>query len=83
VVVPIAASLDFDLIHFGLITVFAVAIGLLTPPFSISVFTVKSALNDSNVSVESIFAGALPYVGVMLLVMMLIATFPIVALALT
>lgn len=83
VAVPIAASLDFNLIHFGIITVIAVEIGLLTPPFGISVFTVKSTLNDPRVSVESIFAGSLPYVGVMLVVLLLIAIFPFMALALT
>ncbi len=83
VAVPIAASLDFNLIHFGIVTVIAVEIGLLTPPFGISVFTVKSTLNDPKVSVESIFAGSLPYVGVMLIVLLLIAIFPAMALALT
>lgn len=82
VAVPIAAGLDFNLIHFGIITVIAVEIGLLTPPFGISVFTVKSTLNDPKVSVESIFAGSLPYVGVMLVVLLLIAIFPFMALAL-
>jgi tripartite ATP-independent transporter DctM subunit len=83
VAVPIAASLGFNLIHFGIITVIAVEVGLLTPPFGISVFTVKSTLNDPKVSVESIFAGTLPYVGVMLLVLLLIAIFPSMVLALT
>ena len=83
VAVPIAAGLDFNLIHFGIITVLAVEIGLLTPPFGISVFTVKSTLNDPKVSVESIFAGAMPYVGVMLIVLLLIVIFPFMALALT
>lgn len=83
VAVPIATSLGFNLIHFGIITVIAVEIGLLTPPFGISVFTVKSTLNDPKVSVESIFGGTLPYIGVMLLVLLLIAIFPIMTLALT
>jgi C4-dicarboxylate transporter, DctM subunit len=83
VAVPIATSLGFNLIHFGIITVIAVEVGLLTPPFGISVFTVKSTLNDPNVSVESIFAGTLPYIGVMLLVLLLLAVFPWMALALT
>ncbi|MBE0547282.1 MAG: TRAP transporter large permease subunit [Rubrivivax sp.] len=83
IAVPIAADLGFNLIQFGIITVIAVEVGLLTPPFGISVFTVKSTLNDPKVSVESIFAGALPYVAVMLLVLVLIAVFPALALALT
>ncbi len=83
VAVPIAADLGFNLIQFGVLTVLAVEIGLLTPPFGISVFTVKSTLNDPKVSVESIFAGSMPFVGVMLLVLLLVALFPWMSLALT
>ena len=82
VAAPIAADLGFNLIQFGVITVLAVEIGLLTPPFGISVFTVKSTLNDPKVSVESIFAGTLPFVGVMLFVLFLVAVFPWMSLAL-
>lgn len=73
---PIAQSLGFDLIQFGIITVIAVEVGLLTPPFGISIFTVHSTLADGHTSLESIFAGALPYVGVMLIVLTLVAIFP-------
>ena len=79
---PIAVDFGFDLIHFGIVTVIAVEIGLLTPPFGISIFTVKSTLNDERVSVESIFGGVLPYVAVMLAVLALIAVFPWLTLAL-
>lgn len=82
VAAPIAADLGFNLIHFGIITVIAVEIGLLTPPFGISIFTVKSALDDPKVSVESIFGGALPFVGTMLLMLLLLAVFPQLSLAL-
>ncbi len=83
VAAPIAQAYGFNLIHFGVITVLAVEIGLLTPPFGISVFTVKSTLNDPKVSVESIFAGALPFVGAMLMVLLLVCAFPWLTLALT
>lgn len=83
VAVPIAADLGINLIQFGVLTVLAVEIGLLTPPFGISVFTVKSTLNDPRISVESIFAGSMPFVGVMLLVLLLVALFPALSLALT
>ncbi|SDU18173.1 TRAP transporter large permease [Stappia sp. ES.058] len=73
---PIAQGLGFDLVHFGIITVIAVEVGLLTPPFGISIFTVHSTLGDRKTSLESIFAGALPFVGVMLGVLVLIALFP-------
>ncbi|WP_417260563.1 TRAP transporter large permease [Celeribacter sp.] len=73
---PIAQGLGFDLIQFGIITVIAVEVGLLTPPFGISIFTVHSTLGDKNTTLESIFMGAFPYVVIMLLVLALIAAFP-------
>ncbi|MEH6726611.1 MAG: TRAP transporter large permease subunit [Hyphomicrobiales bacterium] len=78
---PIAQGMGIDLSHFGIITVLAVEIGLLTPPFGISVFTVHNTLNDPNVSVEQIFAATLPFVGVMLLVLLVVALFPFTATA--
>jgi tripartite ATP-independent transporter DctM subunit len=83
VAVPIAQAFGFNLIHFGVITVLAVEMGLLTPPFGISVFTVKSVLNDPKVSVESIFAGAMPFVAAMFAVLLLVCAFPLLSLALT
>ncbi|MFA7415899.1 MAG: TRAP transporter large permease [Rhizobium sp.] len=73
---PIAQSLGFDLAHFGIITVIAVEVGLLTPPFGISIFTVHSTLGYEKTSLESIFVGALPFVGVMLAILAAIAVFP-------
>ncbi|MGO4915917.1 TRAP transporter large permease [Pseudogemmobacter sp. W21_MBD1_M6] len=79
---PIAQTMGFDLIHFGIVTVIAVEIGLLTPPFGISVFTVHNTLDDPSVSVESIFLGTLPYILVMLVSLIAIAVFPTLTLAL-
>jgi tripartite ATP-independent transporter DctM subunit len=79
---PIAAAMGFDLIHFGIVTIIAVEMGLLTPPFGISVFTVKATLNDPRVGIEQIFAGAFPFVVVMGLALILIALVPWLATAL-
>ncbi|MCQ0989289.1 TRAP transporter large permease [Jiella marina] len=73
---PIAQGLGFDLFHFGIITVIAVEIGLLTPPFGISVFTVHNTLNDPGTSVESIFLATLPFIAVMLFVLGVIIAVP-------
>lgn len=80
---PIAQAMGFDLIHFGIMVIIAVEMGLLTPPFGISVFTVKATLSDPRVGVETIFAGALPYVLVMGAALVLIAFVPAIATALT
>ncbi|SHF55650.1 TRAP transporter, DctM subunit [Loktanella atrilutea] len=79
---PIAQGLGIDLSHFGIITVLAVEIGLLTPPFGISVFTVHNTLNDPDVTVEQIFAATLPFIGVMLVVLLIVALLPATATAL-
>jgi C4-dicarboxylate transporter, DctM subunit len=42
IVLPVARAFGMDLIWFGVVTVVAVEIGLLTPPFGVSVYTVKS-----------------------------------------
>jgi tripartite ATP-independent transporter DctM subunit len=79
---PIASAMGFDLIHFGIVTIIAVEMGLLTPPFGISVFTVKATLNDPKVSIETIFAGSMPFVVVMGIALVLIALVPWLATAL-
>lgn len=76
IAVPIANSFNIDLVHFGVISVVAVETGLLTPPFGLSVFAVHTALGEEAVRLETIFAGALPYVGVMVLVLILLIAFP-------
>ncbi len=76
IAVPIAKTFGVDLVHFGIVSVVAVEIGLLTPPFGLSVFAVRSALGGTGVRLETIFAGALPYSGVMLAVLILLIVFP-------
>ena len=76
---PVIQPMNIDLIWFGIVTVLAVEIGLLTPPFGISVFVIKSALNDDTISLGDIFAGAAPFALMMLLVLVLILVFPSLA----
>jgi tripartite ATP-independent transporter DctM subunit len=76
IVLPIARAFGMDIIWFGVITVVAVEIGLLTPPFGISVYTVKSALNDKAITIKEIFKGAFPFVLCMLGVLLLLVMFP-------
>ncbi|MCY6382668.1 TRAP transporter large permease [Hoeflea prorocentri] len=73
---PVIQPMNIDLIWFGIVTVLAVEIGLLTPPFGISVFVIKSALNDDSISLGDIFVGAAPFALMMLLVLVLVLMFP-------
>lgn len=76
IVLPVARAFGMDIVWFGVITVVAVEIGLLTPPFGVSVYTVKSALNDPRIGIRDIFAGAFPFVLAMVATLVLLAVFP-------
>jgi C4-dicarboxylate transporter DctM subunit len=76
IVLPIARSFGMDVVWFGVVTVVAVEIGLLTPPFGVSVYTVKSALNDPRITIRDIFAGSFPFVVMMFFVLLIIIAFP-------
>ncbi len=79
---PILVSLNIDLIWFGIVTVIAVEVGLLTPPLGISVFVIKSSLDDKSISLGDIFLGAAPFAVMMVVVLFLVISFPILTTAL-
>lgn len=79
---PLLRGFDVNLIWFGVVTVIAVEIGLITPPMGLSVFTINSTLNDARVKLGDIFIGAAPYVVTMFLVLLLIIFVPQIALVL-
>ena len=76
---PIAVAVGFDSIAFAVIGVLAIEAGLLTPPFGLLVFTVKSAIDDKDISIWSIFWSSMPYWVVLLIAVVLIALFPGIA----
>lgn len=76
IAVPIAAAVQVDLIHFGIITLIAVEIGLLTPPLGLSAFAVKASLDDRRIELGTVFRGSMPFVLVMLAVLALIVLVP-------
>lgn len=80
---PVAEQFGLNLIWFGVITVVAVEIGLLTPPFGLSVYVVKSTLgNTVPLSLSDIFRGTAPFTLTMLGVLLLLVAFPSLSLAL-
>lgn len=79
IALPVATAAGFDLIWFGVLTVVAVEIGLLTPPFGLSVYTIKSALGDRTLKVGEIFRGATPFVFAIIVGLAIIIVFPPIA----
>jgi C4-dicarboxylate transporter DctM subunit len=78
---PIAVQIGYDPIAFAIIGIIAIEAGLLTPPFGLLVYTVKSSTQEINphVSVVAIFKGSAPYWVIMLIGMVAIIVFPEIA----
>ena len=78
---PIAVKLGYEPIAFAVIAIIAIEAGLLTPPFGLLVYTVKSAIqnHDPEISVMTIFRSSIPYWIIMLIGMTVIIRFPEIA----
>ena len=78
---PIAVKLGYEPIAFAIIAIIAIEAGLLTPPFGLLVYTVKSAIQnfEPDMSVMTIFKSSTPYWAIMLVAMVLIIVFPEIA----
>lgn len=79
IALPVADAAGFDLIWFGVLTVVAVEMGLLTPPFGLSVYTIKAAMDDPTLKVGDIFRGTLPFVFAMLVALAILVAVPPIA----
>jgi tripartite ATP-independent transporter DctM subunit len=75
-------NMGLSLVWFGLITVVGAEIGLLTPPFGLSCFVIKAAINRDDIGLNDIFYGAFPFAFVMLLVLIVLIAFPQISLVL-
>lgn len=80
---PVAEQLGLNLVWFGVVTVVAVEIGLLTPPFGLSAYVVKSTIgNRIDISLGGIFRGTAPFTVTMFAVLVLLILFPQISLVL-
>jgi tripartite ATP-independent transporter DctM subunit len=79
---PIMHQMGVNFVWFGLVTVIAIEVGLITPPLGIAAFVVKSTLDDQSITLNDVFAGSLPYVLMMILVLILVVIFPQISLVL-
>jgi C4-dicarboxylate transporter, DctM subunit len=80
--IPALAGFEIDLIWFGIITIIAVEIGLLTPPLGLACFVIHNNLQDDRIRIEDVFWGAIPFAITMLLVLLLVVAVPELATAL-
>jgi TRAP-type C4-dicarboxylate transport system permease large subunit len=78
IIYPVIVQLGFDPIWFGVIIVMTVELGLIHPPVGMNVFVIKSVVKD--VSFTTIFKGVIPFVVTDLLRLVILISFPVIAL---
>lgn len=74
---PSLQQAGVDMIWFGIIVVLVTELGLITPPVGMNVFVVKSVI--SEVALVDIFRGVAPFIFAMCAALVLILTFPSIA----
>ena len=75
---PVAVKLGYDPIWFAIVAIITIEIGLLTPPFGMVVFAMKSSLGG-KATIEEIFQGALPFLLMLGISLVIIMAFPILS----
>jgi C4-dicarboxylate transporter DctM subunit len=73
VLVPAAQALGIDLVHFGVVCVMNVMIGLVTPPYGLLLFMMTRI---ANVPLKDIVREVLPFLGVMIGALLLVTYVP-------
>jgi tripartite ATP-independent transporter DctM subunit len=72
---PLVTQLGIDPVWFGVLFLICMQLGLLTPPFGLLLFTMKSVAPPS-ITMNDVFGAALPYVWFGLLVLAIVFAFP-------
>jgi TRAP-type C4-dicarboxylate transport system permease large subunit len=78
VILPGALALGIDPTHLGLVVVMTLALGLVTPPYGLCLLIAGSI---ADLDLESSFRGVMPYFIIAIVVLLFIALFPAVVMA--
>lgn len=79
ILVPVAMYFGIDPVHFGLIMVVNLAMGMITPPFGVNLF---AACTVARLSLDKVIKDLVPFVLVVFACLMIISYFPPLSLAL-
>lgn len=74
VLLPLVTKIGIDPIHFGLIIVVGLAIGMITPPVAINLYVASSV---TQLPLETITRAIIPYLLILIAVLMLVVYLPI------
>ena len=78
IVVPAMTQLGFDPVWFGVIVVMAVTFGMICPPVGMNVFVINSIARD--VPLMRVYRGTMPFIAVDVLRLVVLCSFPGIAL---
>jgi C4-dicarboxylate transporter DctM subunit len=71
---PVATAFGIDPLHFGIITIVNLALGLITPPFGAALFVTSGV---THVPIDRIYIRTLPFVFAGIVGILLVTYFPI------
>jgi tripartite ATP-independent transporter DctM subunit len=77
--VPVVKTLGFDAIWFAVIFLINIEMAGISPPFGLSLFVMKG-VTSSETSMGDIYRAALPFIGLSIIAMAIVMTFPKIAL---
>lgn len=78
VVTPIILDLGYDMLFWGILMLVVVEIGMITPPFGMNLFIIKSI--DPNVRLSTVMKGVVPFIVADFLKIVMLVAFPALAL---
>ncbi|CAN5905742.1 TRAP transporter large permease subunit [soil metagenome] len=78
VLLPVVKAFGFDLVWFGVILTILIELGQITPPVGLNLFTIHAISGGHKFS--EVAVGSLPYVGLMLIVILMLCLWPDIAL---
>jgi len=76
---PLVTSLGYDPIWWGIVTIAAVEVGLIHPPFGLNAFIIKGVAGE-EVAIGTIFRGIVPFLCADFVKLALLIGFPLIAL---
>jgi TRAP-type C4-dicarboxylate transport system permease large subunit len=79
ILVPVAIHFGIDPVHFGLIMVINLAMGMITPPFGVNLF---AACTIARISLDQIVSRLLPFIVVIFCCLMVVTYVPSISLTL-
>jgi C4-dicarboxylate transporter DctM subunit len=79
IVTPVIIAMGYDLVWWGVINLIILEVGLITPPFGIHLFVLKS-ITGGNVPLSAVYRGVLPFCYADFTKLVLLVSFPALAL---